>query len=207
MLRGSLCALLLLFYVLSAYAQRVVGVISVQSNAPVHSSSASHSHPVSTNFHASRSRGGIGHTHRHHNGSRPISFPYLFDVFGDYGIGSPEDVNAKEESPEPLVRVHDETPQRAAIQPSPAQLIEIPNASKAARRQPLPATIFVLMNGEKLETERYLLTASSLSATVQHSQRTIPLEMLDLQATLAANRERGLDLRIPENRSEVSVRF
>jgi len=56
MLRGSLCALLLLFYVLSAYAQRVVGVISVQSNAPVHSSSASHSHPVSTNFHASRSR-------------------------------------------------------------------------------------------------------------------------------------------------------
>ena len=52
-----------------------------------------------------------------------------------------------------------------------------------------------------------MLTASSLSATVQHSQRTIPLEMLDLQATLAANRERGLDLRIPENRSEVSVRF
>ena len=95
------------------------------------------------------------------------------------------------------MRVHDQTPQRAAIQPSPAQLIEIPNASKAAHRQPLPATIFVLMNGEKLEAEGYLLTASSLSATLQHSQRTIPLEMLDLQATLTANRERGLDLRIP----------
>ena len=116
-------------------------------------------------------------------------------------------MNAKEESPEPLVRVHDETPLRAAIQPSPAQLIEIPNESKAAHRQPLPATIFVLMNGERLETQRYLLTASSLSATVQHSQRTIPLEMLDLQGTLAANLERGLDLRIPENRNEVSVRF
>ena len=105
------------------------------------------------------------------------------------------------------MRVHDETPQRAAIQPPPAQLIEIPNASKAAHRQPLPATIFVLMNGEKLETQHYVLTANSLCATVQPIERTIPLEVLDLQATLAANRERGLDLRIPENRNEVSVRF
>jgi hypothetical protein len=103
--------------------------------------------------------------------------------------------------------VQDETPLRAAFQPSPAQLIEIPNTSKTAHRQPLPATIFVLMTGERLETQRYLLTASSLSATVQHTQRTIPREMLDLEATLAANRERGLDLRIPENRNEVSVRF
>jgi hypothetical protein len=63
------------------------------------------------------------------------------------------------------------------------------------------------MNGERLETQGYVLTASSLCATVQHSQRTIPLAMLDLQATLAANRERGLDLLIPENRNEVSVRF
>ena len=213
MLRGSLCALLLLFYASSAHAQRLAGIPSVHTAPSVHSS-ASGSHPVSNNVRAPHSRSGIGHTHRHHNGSRPGSFPYVFDLFGDYGIGSPEDVNAKEESPEPLVRVHDETPQRAAIQPSPAQLIEIPNASieipnasKAAHRQPLPATIFVLMNGEKLETQRYLLTASSLSATVQHSPRTIPLEMVDLQATLAANRERGLDLRIPENRNEVSVRF
>jgi hypothetical protein len=206
MLRGSLCALLLLFYASSAHAQRLAGIPSVHTTASVHSS-ASGSHPVSNNVRAPHSRSGIGHTHRHHNGSRPGPFPYLFDLFGDYGIGSPEDVNAKEESPEPLVRVHDETPLRAAIQPSPAQLIEIPNESKAAHRQPLPATIFVLMNGERLETQRYLLTASSLSATVQHSQRTIPLEMLDLQATLAANRERGLDLRIPENRNEVSVRF
>jgi hypothetical protein len=206
MLRGSLCALLLLFYASSAHAQRLAGIPSVHTTPSVHSS-ASHSHPVSNNFRAPHSRSGIGHTHRHHNGSRPGSFPYLFDLFGDYGIGSPEDVNAKEESPEPLVRVYDETPQRAAIQPSPAQLIEIPNEPKAAHRQPLPATIFVLMSGERLETQRYLLTASSLSATVQHSQRTIPLEMLDLEATLAANRERGLDLRIPENRNEVSVRF
>ena len=174
MLRGSLCALLLLFYASSAHAQRLAGIPSVHTAPSVHSS-ASGSHLVSNNVRAPHSRSGIGHTHRHHNGSRPGSFPYLFDLFGDYGIGSPEDVNAKEESPEPLVRVHDETPQRAAIQPSPAQLIEIPNASKAAHRQPLPATIFVLMNGEKLETERYLLTASSLSASVQHRQRTFPL--------------------------------
>jgi hypothetical protein len=206
MLRGSLCALLLLSYALSAHAQRVVSVSSVHTNPPVHSS-PSGSHAVSNNFRAPHSHGAIGHTHRHHNASRPGSFPYLFNLFGDYGIGSPEDVNEKEETPEPLVRVHDETPQRVQVQPSPAQLIEIPNASKTAHRQPLPATIFVLMNGERLETQRYLLTASSLCATVQHGQRTIPFEMLDIEATLAANRERGLDLRIPENRNEVSVRF
>ena len=62
-------------------------------------------------------------------------------------------------------------------------------------------------NSEKLETQRYLLTASNLSVTVHREQRTVPLQMLDLDATLAANRDRGIDLRIPNERNEISLRF
>jgi hypothetical protein len=204
MFRGGLCALFLLCYALSAHAQRTVGVSSVHTSPTSHSSSDSH--PAANTFRALHG-GGRGHTHRHHNSSPLGSFPFLLDLFGDYGIGYPENVNTNEESPEPLVRVHDETAYRGPVQPSPAQVIEIPNASKTAKRQSLPATIFVLTSGEKLETQGYLLTASSLYATVQHRQRTIALEMLDMEATLSVNRERGLDLRIPENRNEVSVRF
>jgi len=86
-------------------------------------------------------------------------------------------------------------------------VIELPNASKTAEIKPLPPTIFVLTNGEKLETQRYLLTASNLSVTVRREQRTVPLQMLDLDATLAANRDRGIDLRIPNDRNEISLRF
>ena len=89
----------------------------------------------------------------------------------------------------------------------PAQVIEIPSASKPADVKPMPATIFVLTNGEKVEAQRYLLTASSLSVTVQRNQRTIPVQMLDLDATEAANRDRGIDLRIPSDRNEISLRF
>jgi hypothetical protein len=46
-----------------------------------------------------------------------------------------------------------------------------------------------------------------VSLTVHRNQRTIPLQMLDLDASIAANRDRGIDLRIPSDRSEISLRF
>jgi hypothetical protein len=38
-------------------------------------------------------------------------------------------------------------------------------------------------------------------------QRTIALSELDMKATVAVNRERGVDLKIPKRRSEVVVAF
>jgi len=73
--------------------------------------------------------------------------------------------------------------------------------------KPVPATIFILTTGEKVEAQRYLLTASSLSVTVQRNQRTIPVQMLDLDATEAANRDRGVELLIPTDLNEISLRF
>lgn len=38
-------------------------------------------------------------------------------------------------------------------------------------------------------------------------QRTIPLTAINLDATAAANRERGIDLKFPTNKSEIMLSF
>jgi hypothetical protein len=55
--------------------------------------------------------------------------------------------------------------------------------------------------------QRFILTASNLSFNLDRKQRVIPLAMLDLNATAAANSERGIDLRVPEDRNEISLSF
>jgi hypothetical protein len=145
--------------------------------------------------------------HRRHKseGYGHSAFPYFLP---DYETGWPE----AEETPEqanktPLVRVTDDSAHRESASPVPAQVIEIPDTQKSTQTNPLPTTVFVLTDGERLETERYLLTANSLFVTVHRAGRTIPLRMLDVDATVAANRDRGIDLRIPSDQNEISLRF
>ena len=38
-------------------------------------------------------------------------------------------------------------------------------------------------------------------------QRTIPLSAVNLSETVAANRERGIDLKIPKNKAEITLGF
>jgi hypothetical protein len=71
----------------------------------------------------------------------------------------------------------------------------------------LRPTIFILVNGERLETRRYVLTASNLTVSIDRQQRTVPLDLLDINATITANHERGIDLRIPTDRNEISLSF
>jgi hypothetical protein len=86
-------------------------------------------------------------------------------------------------------------------------LIEIPGSRDAATAKKLPPTVFILASGERLEVQRFILTASNLSFNLDRRQRTIPLDMVDLNATTAANSERGIDLRIPVDRNEISLSF
>lgn len=88
-----------------------------------------------------------------------------------------------------------------------AQFIEIPAAAHSPAAKIPPPTVFILSNGERLETRRFVLSASALSVSIDRQQRTVPLDTLDLKATLAANRERGIDLRIPNDRNEISLSF
>jgi hypothetical protein len=52
-----------------------------------------------------------------------------------------------------------------------------------------------------------VLTASNLSFSIDRQQRSVPLGLLDLDATITANHERGIDLRIPADRNEISLSF
>lgn len=124
-------------------------------------------------------------------------FPYYFDSFGseepeaDAMPGQPQIVMQR--TPEPVVPK--------------GQVIEISPAANSAIAKLLPPTIFVLANGERLESRRFVLTASVLSVSIERQQRSVPLGQLDINATVAANHERGIDLRIPDDRNEISVGF
>lgn len=95
---------------------------------------------------------------------------------------------------------------REAPAPNP-KVIELPATADSAASKPLPPAMFILTSGERLEAQTYLLTHDKLNVTVDRQQRTIPISMLDINATIAANRERGINLRIPADRSEISLSF
>jgi hypothetical protein len=88
-----------------------------------------------------------------------------------------------------------------------SQVIEIPRVAGAAAAKEPPPTIFVLANGERWETRRFVLTANLLTVNIDRQRRTVPLDKLDINATLSSNRDRGIDLRIPDDRNEISVSF
>jgi hypothetical protein len=86
-------------------------------------------------------------------------------------------------------------------------VIEIPGAANSTAARTSPPTIFILANGERLEARRFVLTASNLSVSIDRQQRTVPFDMLDINATISANHERGIDLRIPADPNEISLSF
>ena len=91
--------------------------------------------------------------------------------------------------------------------PAPARVIEIPAPDHPEAAKPLQPAMFVLTSGERLEAQRFVLTASSLSVNIGRRERVISIEALDLDATAAANRERGIHLQIPADHNEISLSF
>ena len=106
----------------------------------------------------------------------------------------------------------DQGPDAAPV-PSGPKIIDVPQAAPAARARHTPPlkparkTIFVLSNGERLESDDYTMEAGTLQVTVDGQQRKIALSALDVNATLALNHQRGIDLKIPQNRNEVDLSF
>lgn len=91
--------------------------------------------------------------------------------------------------------------------PGRAMVIETPRAERSMPPRPTPKTVFVLATGERLELATYKIEAGVVHATIDGKQRDIPLNTLNMNATMSANRERGVDLKIPANRSEVFLAF
>jgi hypothetical protein len=89
-----------------------------------------------------------------------------------------------------------------------AKVIELSRAQiPDAPTKPGAKTIFVLATGERLETDQYTVVAGFLHLAVGGQQRTVALNALDMKATTAANQARGVELKIPQNRSEVFLAF
>ena len=85
-------------------------------------------------------------------------------------------------------------------------------ADKAAAAPPSlsksdPPAIFVLSNGQRIESRNYFLTVDSVRIDDSDMPRTIPMSNLNVDATLSANRERGLNLKIPDNKAQIMVSF
>lgn len=191
MMRAAAVALLLgSILTASLEAQRIGG--GFHAFAPVHAQS----------IHMGQGRFSSGHSSGHFQRG--------------YGLGafwSPyflaEDERSQEEAsepagPEPGAQFYAAERERL---PAPAQVIEIPAAAHPDTARPPLAAMFVLTNGERLEAQRFVLTVSSLSVSIGRHERVIPVEALDLDATAAANRERGINLQIPADHNEISLSF
>jgi hypothetical protein len=204
MLRAVTLTLLTVSLVMAcAQAQRMgAGLHGSVAAAPTARSAFAASGHLGNGF---AKRGPLFHDH-HRLGSRRFFYPYYFP----YAYYPYDEAIDDERTYAEVVECEAEP---KVISPAPeapvpkSQLINIPSAANAAPAKPLPPTIFILANGEQVETTRFLLTAANLSVNLAHRLRTIPLDQLDLDATITANSERGVDLRIPVDQHEVFLRF
>ena len=106
-----------------------------------------------------------------------------------------------------VVQSRDDNRQPARVPESP-KLIELPDIKDAAATpKPDLPTLFVFANGDKLEARRYTLTPDFLRVEIGRQQRTIALDKLNVDATIAANRERGIDLKFPTDGNQISLGF
>jgi thiol-disulfide isomerase/thioredoxin len=144
-------------------------------------------------------------------GSHGIPFYVLLDRSGN--ILDTQNGSGGEASLLDLLRHAGLTPggQRRPAQeqsvPGKALVINAPGVGDATPVSPNPKTIFILANGERLESEHYTIEAGVLHVTIDGQQRTMPLSALNMNATKSANHERGIDLKLPASRSELLLAF
>lgn len=109
-------------------------------------------------------------------------------------------IDKRDEQPRPSV----------AATSAPPVVINLPAAgTKASIREPKRVpTIFVMTNGERIEAERYTLSDTRLIVLVGPRQvRDIPISALNLEATIAVNREHGIEIQVPSGPSEYFLSF
>jgi thiol-disulfide isomerase/thioredoxin len=88
-----------------------------------------------------------------------------------------------------------------------AKVIEGLRAEASLSPKPNPTTILVFTNGERLEVDHYTIDSVVLHVAVGGQQRSVPLSALDIKTTIAVNHQRGIDLKLPQSRSELTIAF
>lgn len=126
-------------------------------------------------------------------------YPFWYE---DESTTSSSNISATTPTPAPL-----SIPMQSLPAPAKAQVIEVPESNAQAAANPQPSTIFVLKDGTRIYTRRYLLTIEALTFHLGQQEHRFPFSALDVNATLLANREQGLELRIPADPGEVILGF
>jgi hypothetical protein len=144
---------------------------------------------------------GGSHDHsRNHN----LSNGSLFYPVGYEGAQDGEEPGPPEDSgPAPMMAPGGH-PRRIPTGP---KITELPATTKAANSAPSQPAMFILTSGERIETRQYLVAFDHVELTVDRQSRSLPLSALDVNATLEADRKRGIDLRIPAGHNEISLGF
>ena len=153
---------------------------------------------------------------RHHNqyGYGSVWLPWGVPYWDDDGYfwDEPYEPPANYQPPPPpmspqVIVVQNKEPGPPAPPPEPPKLIEVAQSKEPPVAKPQPPALFVLKDGERIESRNYLLTAQSLQVEVDRQQRMIPVSTLDLDATIAANHERGIEVTVPRDRTSMFLSF
>jgi len=165
-------------------------------------------------------RGGFGHRGRNFgNGYGAGLYPwyggyadYWDDpwAYGDYGPnGAPNDpAYQPQSSAAPSVIVMQSPERMAPRAPAPSpKLVEVPLDGPAKPAKEQPPALFVLQNGQQIESDRYTVSDRSVTIDVGRQQQTIPLSDLDMNETMAANRQRGVDIAFPRDSNSLFISF
>ncbi len=145
-------------------------------------------------------------------------FPYYVVIDREGNIAGTQSGSGGEASLRQLLRqaglsansdTRDAANQASASSPgsSGAKVMEVPRAGSTLPPKANPKTIFVFVNGERLEVDHYTIHAGYLYLAADGQQRTVALSTLDIKTTMAVNHARGVDLKIPQSRSEVTIAF
>lgn len=151
--------------------------------------------------------------HSHLPPFAPVLFPFPFSDFDSYAEPTvvqappPEVVIIREPEERPA-------PRAASMQPAPdPQVTEVPPAGRnqlqaATRAMPKPPAIFLLTDGRQIKAQRYTISDRFVYVTeASRSTLKIPLEDVDVEATLALNRQQGIELQIPTAANEFFLSF
>jgi hypothetical protein len=138
--------------------------------------------------------------------------PYSYGGLDPYWQLGEQSESQSSSSQQPVV-VYREPAQKAASAPAASpKVIEVPWEKTADGKQvsaanPVPPAVFILTNGQRVEAKQYLLTQEMLQVQHGRDRQTIPLREINLEATIAANQARGIELQIPENRNQLTLGF
>ena len=87
------------------------------------------------------------------------------------------------------------------------KLIEILGGGPTSTPRPKIAAVFLFANGDRIESDDYLVTKDDLFITTNGQKHRYPVKSLDQPGTKAANIERGIVITFPRTSSEFNLNF